>query len=282
MADNEVIKRSKRKHVRQPPAVPFLWEESPGVAKKHWRPVIYSVTTLALPSPEKLVASAPFSWEEKPRKPIPGFSQPPMESALTTWQDSQQHDDYNFDNAGTDGSDHHIDKEVTFDSDLESFSFETDYSFSSLPSLLANCLVLSSAVSTAVPVLKTSSNNDINDQLESSSSPASEIDSRSSYETGISSLTRASFLDCFSPLYTPNSAFLGKEEYSKHGSNPSLELNNIHFHHESDSNTVAKRTATLGELITMSRRSRRRKAVQMGTQNLSMVNLQFLLLFKYN
>ncbi|KAJ9139965.1 hypothetical protein P3X46_030656 [Hevea brasiliensis] len=270
MAENEVIEPSKTKYNRQPPSIPFLWEERPGVAKKDWRPVVSSVT-LAPPSPEKLVASVPFNWKEKPGKPLSCFSQPSIDSALTAWKASQQHNDYNFDNKESGGNDNHRHK-GTFDLDLESFSFETDDSFSSAPSLLANCRVLSSAVSTAVPVLKTSSKIDINDQLEIPSSSASESDSSaSSYETDISSLTGASFLECLFPLYPPNSGFPGKVEYSNNGSHTPLELKNKHFDHESCSNAMAKRPPTLGELIMMSRgRSCQRKAVQMRKKNLSM------------
>ncbi|KAJ9164095.1 hypothetical protein P3X46_023709 [Hevea brasiliensis] len=263
MAENAVIEPSKRTHIRQPPSIPFLWEERPGVAKKDWRPVVSPVTTLALPSPVKLVASVPFNWEEKPGKPLSCFSQPSM--TLTTWKASEQLNVYSFDNEESGGNDNHRNNEEgMFDLNPESFSFETDDSFSSAPSLLASCLVSSSAVSNAVPVLNTSAKNDNNDQLETYSSPAS-------YETGISSLRGTSFLECLFPLYTPNSGFLGKVSYSKNSSHTPPELKSCYFDHERYSNVMAKKPTTLGELIMMSRRrSCQRKAVLMGKQNLSM------------
>lgn len=282
MEENEVVEPSKRRHIRQPPSIPFLWEERPGVAKKGWRPVVSSVTALALPSPVRLVASVPFNWEEKPGKPLSCFSQSSTESALITWKASDHHNVYNFNNEESGGNDNNRNKEKgTFDLNPESHSYETDDSFSSAPSLLANCLVLSSAVSTTVPVPKTFAKNDINDQLENPSSPASDTESStssSSYET-IASLTGASFLECLFPLYPPNSGFLGKVSYSKNSSHTPPELKSSTFDHESDTNVVTKRPPTLGELIMMSRRSYQRQAVQMGKQNLSMVSLIFVLPF---
>ncbi|KDP22379.1 hypothetical protein JCGZ_26210 [Jatropha curcas] len=274
MAENEAIGPSQRKYIRQPPSVPFLWEERPGVAKKGWRPVVSSVTTLALPSPVKLVASVPFNWEEKPGKPLPCFSEPPPESALLTSPSppmySQSHnDEYSYEENG--GNVYHGDKGGIFDLDIESFSFETEDSLSSAPSLLANCLVSSVAVSSAVPVPKTSSSVDINDQFEIASSPASESDdSTNSYATGRSSLAGASFLECLFPLYSPSSGFLEKHTYSKNSTVSPSEVTGSRFDYESG-NTMAKKPPTLGELIMMSRRrSHQRKAVQMGKQNLSM------------
>ncbi|KAF9671929.1 hypothetical protein SADUNF_Sadunf12G0101500 [Salix dunnii] len=67
-----------------------------------------------------------------------------------------------------------------FSSDLESFSFKTDNSFCSAPSILANCLASSVAIFTAVPVQETSPTDDINSQLETPSSITSETDSNTS------------------------------------------------------------------------------------------------------
>eukprot|EP00257_Ricinus_communis_P000965 XP_002510900.2 uncharacterized protein LOC8266021 isoform X1 [Ricinus communis] len=270
MTENEIIEASKRKHIRQPPFVPFLWEERPGIAKKDWKPVVSSVTTLALPPPVKLIASVPFNWEEKPGKPLPCFSQPPMESPPATLNSLpsppmyyQRCDDCEFNNENRAGHDNYGEKEEgIFDLDIESFSFETDDSLSSAPSLLANCLVSSVAVSDAVPV----------DHLETPSSPASDTDSStSSYATGISSLTGASLLECLFPLYAPDSGFLETVAHSTKGSLIATEVQNCNSNRASDNIVTTKRTPTLGELIMMSRRrSCQRKAIQMGNRNLPM------------
>ncbi|KAJ6294543.1 hypothetical protein OIU76_022594 [Salix suchowensis] len=84
MAGLEIIDSSRKKHVRQPPSVPFLWEVRPGVAKKDWKPEVSAVTPVQLP-PVKLIASVPFNWEEKPGKPLSCFSQSP-ESAFVPAQ----------------------------------------------------------------------------------------------------------------------------------------------------------------------------------------------------
>lgn len=284
MDDKEVIESSRKKQIRQPPSVPFLWEVKPGIANKDWRPMVSSVNP-ALPPPVKLVASVPFNWEEKPGKPLYCFSESPKESALLTPQAnpiplplpptySQWDDNHKRDN--DDGSRvNFCDKqEDMFNLDFESFSFETDDSLSSKPTLLANCLVSSVAISTAVPVQKISSN-DINAQFETSSSPDSETDSStSSYATGNSSLEGASFLECLFPLYSPKSGFLGKVARPKEESLTPPKLNSRDFVHENNSSVVVRRPPTLGELIMMSqKRSCQRRAAQMRKQNLSMVNL---------
>jgi len=86
------------------------------------------------------------------------------------------------------------------------------------------------------------------------------------------------FLECFFPLYTPKSGFLGKTSHHRKESF-SPELNSRYLDYERNSNAVVRRPLTLGELILMSRRSCQRKAVQMRKQNPSMVNVHFLLLF---
>ncbi|KAJ6761245.1 HYDROXYPROLINE-RICH GLYCOPROTEIN FAMILY PROTEIN [Salix purpurea] len=275
MAGLEIIDSSRKKHVRQPPSVPFLWEVRPGVAKKDWKPEVSAVTPVQLP-PVKLIASVPFNWEEKPGKPLSCFSQS-AESAFVPAQANllalPWHED------GDTGEESFGDEQVMFNSDLESFSFETDGSFSSAPSLLANCLVSSVAISTAAPVQTTSPTDDCNGQQEAPWSPTSETDSStSSYATGVSSLEGAAFLECLFPLYTPKSGFLGKASHPRKESF-TPELISREFDYERKSSVMIRRPLTLGELIMMSRRrSCQRKAVQMRKQNLSMVNVQFLLL----
>ncbi|KAJ6869658.1 hypothetical protein NC651_034404 [Populus alba x Populus x berolinensis] len=279
MAGLEVTDSSRKKHIRQPPSVPFLWEVRPGVAKRDWKPEVSSVTLVQLP-PVKLIASVPFNWEEKPGKPLSCFSQSPESAFITPranllalpWHVTcSQGDDNHKHEDGDSGEEILGDEQGMFHSDLESFSFETDESFSSAPSLLANCLVSSVAISTAVPVQTASPTDDSNGQQESPSSPTSETDSStSSYATGVSSLEGAAFLECLFPLYTPKSGFLGKASHPRKESF-TPELNSRDFDYERNSSVMIRRPLTLGELIMMSRRrSCQRKAVQMRKQNPSM------------
>ncbi|KAK3220907.1 hypothetical protein Dsin_014880 [Dipteronia sinensis] len=130
----------------------------------------------------------------------------------------------------------------------------SDDSFSSVPSLLTNCLVPLEDISSSVPVQKSSSGDDDTiDQQEIPSSPASETNSStSSHATGITSLVGGARKKGF---HTPAE---GKSKDFNH-------------ERESNSNVVIRRPTTLEELIMMSRRrSYQRKAVQMKKQNLSM------------
>ncbi|KAH7557506.1 hypothetical protein ACOSP7_027286 [Xanthoceras sorbifolium] len=271
MADINVTQYSKTRKIRQPPAVPFLWEVKPGMPIKDWKPEETPVIPVLAP-PAKLVASIPFDWEEKPGTPLPCFSQPPLESILTPPPEKlisissplvcyQGYDD-----------DADEERKRLSELDLEAFDFETDDSFSSVPSLLANCLVPSVDISSAVPVQKSSSGDDTSDQLEIPSSPASKTDSStSSYATGISSLVGASFLECLFPLLPPNAGFLEKVGCSEKGFHTPADGESKDFDHERNSSVVIRRPTTLGELIMMSRRrSYHRKAAQMRKRNLSM------------
>ncbi|KAJ6339283.1 hypothetical protein OIU77_007278 [Salix suchowensis] len=210
----------------------------------------------------------PSTGRKSPGKPLSCFSQSP-ESAFVPAQANllalPWHED------GDTGEESFGDEQVMFNSDLESFSFETDGSFSSAPSLLANCLVSSVAISTAAPVQTTSPTDDCNGQQEAPWSPTSETDSStSSYATGVSSLEGAAFLECLFPLYTPKSGFLGKASHPRKESF-TPELISREFDYERKSSAMIRKPLTLGELIMMSRRrSCQRKAVQMRKQNLSM------------
>ncbi|KAA8539838.1 hypothetical protein F0562_026530 [Nyssa sinensis] len=160
-----------------------------------------------------------------------------------------------------------------FESDLEACGFETDESFCSVPSLLANRLVSTVVISSAVPVQQTFLVEDCSGQLQTPSSPASETDSStSSYATGTTSLVGVSFLERLFPLLSPDSSFLDKVGCSeKISSQIPLKLQSKDFDHESNCSVVIRKPVTLGELIMMSRRrSYMRKAVQMRRQNLSM------------
>ncbi|XVE58672.1 hypothetical protein DITRI_Ditri04bG0187400 [Diplodiscus trichospermus] len=281
MAEKVATGHSNKRKIRQPPSVPFLWEERPGIAKKDWKPAASSVATaLPPPTPTKLIASVPFNWEEKPGTPLPSFSpQPPVEPAVVPSSamlmtlppppppvySPAYFKGCNSDEDEGDGSD---EQQMVFEMDLEAFGFETDDSFSPAPSLLANCLVASSAISAAVPVQKTyQTDNDISDHPETPSSPALETEtSTSSYATGISSLVGASFLECLFPLLPPNSGLLEKVR------NPYKESQaQTDFDRQSNNTVVIRRPPTLGELIMMSRRmSYQRKAVQIREKHLSM------------
>lgn len=283
-----VAEHSKRKQVPQPPAVPFLWEVKPGTPKKDWKPGVSLVSPVVTP-PIKLIASVPFDWEEKPGKPLPCF---PEQDVLPSQREkllclplppmfSQGYGGPDYDNDEYNSDDGQDEEKGSFELDFEAFDFDTDDSFSSAPSLLANCLVPSVAVSSAVPVGKPSSSDDRSGELEIPSTPASETDSStSSYATGTSGLVGASFLECLFPLLPPKSSFLEKARYSESDYLTPAEVKTKDFDRESNSSVVIRRPTTLGEMIMMSRRrSYQRKAVQMRKQNLSMVNPQLSLLF---
>lgn len=270
----------KRKHVRQPPAVPFLWEQKPGIPKRDWKPEVSSVSPIVVTPPVKLIASIPFDWEEKPGTPLPRFSQPavfpnPPEKLLALpWPPPLYSQGLNGIFNNDEASDDDQDEQNGW------FDFDTGDSFSSAPSLLANCLVPSAAISSAVPVQRSFSTDTTSDELEIPSSPASEADgSTTSYESA--SLVGASFLECLFPLLPPKTSFLEKARYTEW--DPAIvtpEVKSKDFDCESNSTVVIRRPTTLGELIMMSRRrSYQRKAFQMKKQNPSMVNPQLVHLF---
>lgn len=156
-----------------------------------------------------------------------------------------------------------------FNLELEAFDFETDDSFISAPALLANCLVPSMAISTAVPADKSTPTEDKSAWPETPSSPASEAgSSTSSNATGVSSLVGASFLECLFPLIPANSGFLEKIGQSGNSSLTPPEPKSAHFDHESNGSAIVWRPKTLGELIMMSRKgSYRWKAECMNDRN---------------
>ena len=269
---------STKKHVRQPPSVPFLWEVKPGIPKKDWKPEFRSVSLVPAIPPVKLIASVPFQWEEKPGIPLPSFLEASQESGMKDYMYKFTDVDESLDEfwGAYDGYGDDEEEQSMSKLDREAFGSETDYSYSSVPSLLANCLVSSLAISTAVPEQDLSLTEDNGGLLESESlsSPSSETESStSSYATGNSSLAGSSFLECLFPLFPPNSGFLGKVGNSEDTHKPP-EFSNQKLDHESNGSVTVRRPPTLGELILMSRRrSCRRKAAQMRKQDLSMVNL---------
>ncbi|GAV61863.1 hypothetical protein CFOL_v3_05389 [Cephalotus follicularis] len=286
MAEKGVTGHSNRRTIRQPPSIPFLWEERPGMPKKDWKSGPPPVFPGLLLPPPKLIASVPFNWEEKPGTPLSHFSQPKSESATPTPPvkliapalppiHSRCH---NNDSAGMDGEyGAHGDDEQEWmiDLDLEAFAFESDEPFSSAqaaPSLLANCIVSSWAIATAIPVQGTSLADDgISSKLETPSSPASETDSSTnSYVTGTSSPVGAFFLESLFPLLPPNSGILEKVMYPEKVSLNPPDAYGKDSDCESITSVTIRRPPTLGELIMMSRRrSYKRKAVQIRKQNSS-------------
>ncbi|KAF3433100.1 hypothetical protein FNV43_RR24202 [Rhamnella rubrinervis] len=273
MVEMEFIENSNKKHVRQPPSVPFLWEIKPGTPKKDWKPEVSTVVSSVPTPPAKLIASVPFKWEEKPGTPLPNFSHRPFDQSVLPTPPSKEpiplpappmysHSTYKDENTMTDDATYNDDNSINDGA-------KTDDSFSSAPSLLANCLISSVIISTAVPAQEVSAIEDYGGLLETPSSPASETgSSTSSYAAGVSSLVGSSFLEWLFPLFPPHSGFLRKVEHSEHSLAPP-DLKSKHFDHE-DNGSVVARPTTLGELIMMSRRrSYRRKTFQMRKQNLS-------------
>ncbi|XP_021905510.1 uncharacterized protein LOC110820372 [Carica papaya] len=240
----------KRKQIRQPPSVPFLWEEKPGIPKKNWKPATPTMSFRYdhhLPPPVKFVASIPFNWEEKPGKPLQHYSSPYNSQLCNT-------------NNGVEAA--------------KIFDFETDDSFSSASSVLPNCLMVQSASVISME----ESIDDIWVQMagETPSSPASEITesgSTSSYATGRSSLVGSSFLECLFPLFPPTSGFLQKVSFSDDIVPPNLQGKDGDDDDDENNKTSGeiRRPTTLGELIMVSRRrSCQRKAAHFRKLDLSM------------
>lgn len=265
----------RKKHVREPPSVPFLWEVKPGIPKKDWKPEVSLVSHFPK-TPLKLIASVPFVWEEKPGIPLPNYfpnvssdsvASKPQEMLIHVASSSAYSVDLNYgnDDINNESSSDNVHLDVNYSDDSESIissmgheacSIDTYESFSSVPSLLANCLVPSAKVSTAIPLHKNSLSKHNCDQLQTTFSPASsETDSStSSHATGMSSPVGASFLEYLFPFYPPK-----RDEHLENVSSTPNILN-----HEDNNSDMARRPPTLGELIMMSRRrSYRRKAVQM-------------------
>ncbi|XP_030530129.1 uncharacterized protein LOC115740703 [Rhodamnia argentea] len=240
----------KKKHVKQPPSVPFLWEERPGMPKKDWKDKASS--SRPVPPPAKLVASIPFTWEEKRGKPQTSISQPPTESkTLTTNTDligaslplppshcleaAGSYREFSDDD-GNGGS-----NDETYELDVEPFLTETDdNSFSSPPSVLANCFLSSATISPDTPVQMISLRDNAGPEIPSFlSSPASDYkSSTSSSLSGTSSLVGASFLECLFPPLPPNSGFLEKVVPSERQLSSASEQNGATVDRESKSSLL--------------------------------------------
>lgn len=244
----------RKRHIREPPSVPFIWEAKPGIPKKDWKPEVTSLDHLPI-TPLKLIASVPFVWEEKPGKPLPNFSHVSRDSVKIHVASSSSSDNVNQHGSDID------DSESITSLDLEAFSFDTNES-----SLLANCLVSSAKISNAIPLQKNSLSKHNYEQLYTPSSPpSSEEDSDSSissYATGRSP-TGSAILECLFPLYPPKSG--GFLDPSENVSSSQLEPIARDFNYDDHTCDMFKKPPTLGELIMMSRRrSCIRKAAQMN------------------
>ncbi|XP_027103904.1 uncharacterized protein [Coffea arabica] len=276
MEKNEPSDATTRKRIKQAISVPFVWEEIPGTPKRDWKPTAPVKKPVA--PPVKFIASVPFQWEEKPGKPLPCFSQQPSGSPLalplpniSSFPLSPRHF-LGSENCWTGMNDQDGDQIEMLESYPASCESEADDSFCSAPSLLANRLVPTVAISNAVPVQQTSFAGLSSGQLQRPASPASETgSSTSSYETGNTNLVGASFLEWLFPLLTPQSNILEKVGSSEKEISPTQTTRQKEdIDCERNYSAALRKPHTLGELIMMSRRrSYQRKAFQMQTQNLS-------------
>lgn len=274
---------SNRHRIKQPASVPFLWEVRPGLPKKDWKPNPSNtqVDPFALP-PVKFIASVPFKWEEMPGKPLPCIPQampkaapllllPPPPSMLG---DSQSPARTVYSQNYCDNSDDDM-----YDSYLDAWGFEFDEeSISSAPSLVANRMIPTLAITNGVSVEENvlMDRNSGQLQLQAPGSPAYESDSSTSsyasYATGNTSLVGAPFLERLFPLLTPKVSFLGKHGCDKGTDSTPQAVPGKDLDFESERSVVVKRPSTLGELILMSRRrSFHRKANLLREQDFSMV-----------
>ncbi|CAI9774994.1 unnamed protein product [Fraxinus pennsylvanica] len=268
-------KSSDRKRDRQPISVPFVWEEKPGTPKKDWKPTAHPIKPVALPV--KLVASVPFGWEAKPGKPLPCFSQSPPESepappqtmsigfpSPPSYSDSQDEDW-----SGSEGNvEDKREGDQMLDSEIDTCSFVTGDSFSSALSLLANGLISSAALLSAVPEQQTSlTQKTINGgKIQTPGSPETDSSTRS-YATGTTSLTGASFLEWLFPLLAPRTSLADNVGCSEKDTSPTADVQNIDLPRESNGSLVKRPLLTLGEMIMMSRRmSYKRKANKIRKQ----------------
>lgn len=271
MAEKQPSK-SERKRERQPISVPFIWEERPGTPKKDWKPTVQTFKP-AVP-PAKLVVSVPFGWEEKPGTPLPSFLQPQKESVFFSSPpkySDQDSGNWSSSNGGNDDQDYNGGDD---DSELDIRSIETDDSFTSAKSLLANGLISTSALSNAVPIGQTSAalTSTYSGQLAGPGSPDSETESNaSSCAVETTSLAGASFLEWLFPLLVRSSSFRNK--VGRLEKDPSQKAEGKEFLHENNGSQIRRPLLTLGELIVMSRRrSCQRKVIKMHKQP-SMVHI---------
>ncbi|KAJ8536714.1 hypothetical protein K7X08_035115 [Anisodus acutangulus] len=229
--------------------------------------------TFTFTPPVKLIASVPFEWEEKPGTPLPLFSQTsPHENIIglpSTVRDVQEsRDDFWA------GIDQYIDQHGQHEEDEMSESeVEASDSESIYESFNSATFIPTLDLSSAVPVEQTSPTADIHDsQLTGPLSPTSETGSSLlSYATGTTSLVGTAFLEKLFPLLSPNTSFLQNCSNPEKGGPhvPPKALNN-NQEHDNNCSIKIRHALTLGELITMSRRSSyQRKTIQMQKRSFS-------------
>ncbi|KAL1558896.1 anther-specific proline-rich protein APG-like [Salvia divinorum] len=258
--------KSERKRERQLISVPFIWEEKPGMPKKGWKPFSRPVEPPAPPA--KFVVSVPFGWEEKPGTPLPYSIQPPRELQIVAAPQGNRAFPlpppklltigYGNWHASSVGNDDQGDSEGDEPSgmELDTCSVDTDDSFCSAKSLLANGLISTTAIASAVPVQQTSLALVTTDSRlpQSPGSPASETGSTCSYATGTASLVGASFLEWLFPLLVSNSNNENKIGYLEKAPSQRTDVQAIEYLHGSNCGQARRPLLTLGELIAMSRR----------------------------
>lgn len=257
------------KKIKQQITVPFLWEEKPGAPKKDWMPKRESFTPV--PLPVKYVASIPFKWEEKPGTPLRSFAQ---ESTKPKIQETVLEDrslplppayftkyDNETDEGDSSYGDDYNDQDWMSELDFEAMSVQSEESFCSAPSLLANRLT---------PLRNPYIEHQTNGCMEAPVSPESSS-SPNSYATRNTSLKGSAFLAHLFPLYPPKSGFLEKgknpEEKTRVPERKPTFAEHKKLIGDGRRSGVIRRPCTLGELIMQSRRrSNRRKAVNMKKQ----------------
>uniref|UniRef100_A0A1J3F824 Hydroxyproline-rich glycoprotein family protein n=1 Tax=Noccaea caerulescens TaxID=107243 RepID=A0A1J3F824_NOCCA len=300
-----------RKQLRQPPSVPFVWEERPGFPKKNWQPSLATFVPSPpplpppIPVPVKLVTSVPFRWEETPGKPLPSSSNdppklphPPLETTTPPPLPPpvpvpvKQVTSVPFDWEETPGQPYpcFIDDTNPFyqplppppmygdvETSSDTFDDASSDSFSSVPSLLT----ANRSVSIQGALVPDEFDENLNRETSLiPTSPAYESDdSTSSYMTGASSLVGASFLEKLFPRLLPQEKVETADSKdvqvpSTHPFNEELKLTT-----DSDNMNISfpvRAPQTLGELIMMSRRrSYMRRAVEMRKQNPPMEHTKY-------
>ncbi|WJX20864.1 hypothetical protein P8452_10357 [Trifolium repens] len=79
--------KQRKKYIREPPSIPFIWETKPGIPIKDWKPVDSLFCQLPK-TPLKQIASVPFVWEEKPGIPLPSYDAGTLSTAIPLQQNS--------------------------------------------------------------------------------------------------------------------------------------------------------------------------------------------------
>lgn len=266
--DNQV--KATRRQIKQQITIPFIWEERPGAPKKDWKPMRKPLSPA--PRPVKYVASVPFKWEEKPGTPLRCFASeskepqipetvpenkslppPPAFFAKIEYDDSDDDSSY---------ADDYEEPDWISEWGSEALSIQTEESFS-----------------TAVPL----QNPFVNSLKETPGSPESSS-SPSKYAAGsAASLRGATFLEYLFPLFPPKSGFLDKPDNSEEKAQvperePPISAEHKKLGGDCRRSGAIRRPLTLQELIMLSQRRCRRKAVHIKKQNQPKVASWLLLL----